>query len=120
MSDYRGKKVILNFWATWCPPCKAEMPDMQEFHEKHRNEGVEVVAVNLTVAEKKIEDVHQFIKDYGITFTIPLDETGMIGEQFQAYSIPTSYLIDEKGIVRQHMVGPMSYDWMVEKINNMN
>lgn len=120
LSDYRGEKVILNFWATWCPPCKAEMPDMQEFHEKHRNEGVEVVAVNLTVAEKKIEDVHQFIKDYGITFTIPLDETGMIGEQFQANSIPTSYLIDEKGIVRQHMVGPMSYDWMVEKINNMN
>lgn len=73
LSDYRGKKVILNFWATWCPPCKAEMPDMQKFYEEHRNEGIEIVAVNLTSAEKNQEDIQTFIEEYDIGFTIPLD-----------------------------------------------
>lgn len=119
LSDYRGKKVILNFWATWCPPCKAEMPDMQKFYEEHRNEGVEIVAVNLTSAEKNQEDIQTFIEEYDIGFTIPLDQTGAVAQQFEVYSIPTSYLIDKKGTIGQLVTGPMSYDWMVNEVKKL-
>lgn len=115
LSDYRGKKVILNFWATWCPPCKAEMPDMQKFYEEHR----EIVAVNLTSAEKNKEDIQKFMEEYGIGFTIPLDQTGAVAQQFEVYSIPTSYLIDKKGIIGQRVMGPMSYDWMVNEVKKL-
>ncbi len=119
LSDFRGKKVIVNMWATWCPPCRAEMPDMQKFYEKYKDEGVEILAVNLTQAEKNKEDVARFLKDYGITFTVVLDEMGEVSEKYQAQAIPTSYLIDSKGIIREKITGPMSYDWMVEKIASM-
>ncbi|MFK7681916.1 TlpA disulfide reductase family protein [Bacillus sp. Wb] len=110
LKDYQGKTVILNFWATWCPPCKAEMPDMQKFYEEHKNKNVEIIAVNLTSAEKNKEDIKRFTDEYGITFTVPLDKSGEISNQFNVVSIPSSYLIDDKGVIRRHVVGPMSYN----------
>lgn len=108
LSDYQGKKVILNFWATWCPPCKAEMPHMQSFYEKNKENGIEIIAVNLTKAEKHGKDkIADFIKEYGLTFPVPLDEDGSIGMQYQAFSMPTSYIIDTKGIITQKIIGPM-------------
>lgn len=107
LSDYQGKKIILNFWATWCPPCKAEMPHMQNFYEKHKEDGIEVVAVNLTNIDNGQEDIEKFAKDYGLTFSIPLDEDGMIGPQYQAFTIPTSYILDTKGVITKKIVGPM-------------
>lgn len=119
LTDYKGKIVILNFWATWCPPCKAEMPDMQTFYDKHKDEGVEVIAVNLTSAEKSKEDVQKFIDEYKIEFTIPLDQTGAIGQQYEAYSIPSSFIIDRTGTIRQRVIGPMSYDWMASEVKKL-
>ncbi|WDW10731.1 TlpA disulfide reductase family protein [Priestia aryabhattai] len=116
LKDYQGKTVILNFWATWCPPCKAEMPDMQKFYEEYKNKNVEIIAVNLTSAEKNKEDIKRFTDEYGITFTVPLDKNGEISNQFNVVSIPSSYLIDDKGVIRRHVVGPMSYNWMVDEV----
>lgn len=107
LSDLQGKKVILNFWATWCPPCKAEMPHMQNFYEKHKEDDIEVVAVNLTNIDNGRKDIEKFVKDYGLTFSIPLDENGMIGPQYQAFTIPTSYILDTKGVITKKIVGPM-------------
>ncbi|WP_110111829.1 TlpA disulfide reductase family protein [Bacillus sp. CGMCC 1.16541] len=118
LNDYRGKKVILNFWATWCPPCKAEMPDMQKLYEKYGKENVEIVAVNLTQAEKNKEDIQRFKEEYGLTFIIPLDETGTIANQYNVYSIPTSYILDEEGLIQQQIIGPMTYEWMEEQIQS--
>ncbi|WP_226682905.1 redoxin domain-containing protein [Sutcliffiella horikoshii] len=106
LSDYRGKKVILNFWATWCPPCKAEMPHMQSFYEENHEE-VEVIAVNLTNMDKGEKAINTFVEDYGLTFAIPLDEAGDIGMQYQAFTIPTSYAIDKNGIIQKKIIGPM-------------
>ncbi len=106
LSDYRGKKVILNFWATWCPPCKAEMPHMQSFYEENHEE-VEVIAVNLTNMDKGEEAINTFVEDYELTFAIPLDEAGDIGMQYQAFTIPTSYAIDKNGIIQKKIIGPM-------------
>lgn len=113
LSDYRGKKVILNFWATWCPPCKAEMPHMQNFYEKNANEGIEIVAVNLTNIDNGQEAIESFVADYGLTFPILLDKEGMIGPQYQAFTIPTSYIIDSNGIITKKVVGPMNEDTMI-------
>jgi peroxiredoxin len=119
LSDYRGKKVILNFWATWCPPCKAEMPHMQDFYEENNNGNVEIVAVNLRNSEKSDGVVNQFIADYQITFPILLD-TNAIGDLYQAFTIPTSYAIDSKGIIHYRFVGPLSKERMENMINSMN
>lgn len=112
LSDFKGKKVILNFWATWCPPCKAEMPHMQNFYEENKDEGIEIVAVNLTNLDKGRNTIETFIEDYGLTFTIPLDEDGKIGETYQTFSIPTSYILDADGIIKSKIIGPMDEEMM--------
>lgn len=121
LSDYQGKKVILNFWATWCPPCKAEMPHMQNFYEtKAKERNVEVVAVNLTSAERGgnvHEKVDKFIKEYGLTFTVPLDEEGEIGKTYEAFTIPTTYIVDSKGKIEKKIIGPMDEE-MMEKLTS--
>ena len=113
LSDYQGKKVILNFWATWCPPCKAEMPHMQNYYEDFaEQENVEILAVNLTSGDSadKVED---FVRDYGLTFPIPMDVEGSVAQTFEAITIPTSYMIDTKGRIQNKIVGPMD-DQMIE------
>ncbi|MBA4537542.1 redoxin domain-containing protein [Bacillus aquiflavi] len=112
LSDYRGKKVILNFWATWCPPCIAEMPHMQNFYENNKDQGIEIVAVNLTKSEKGETNVADFSKKYSLTFDILLDKEGDIGMQYQAFTIPTSYIIDQNGMIIKKIVGPMDEPMM--------
>jgi peroxiredoxin len=119
LSDMAGKKVILNFWATWCPPCKAEMPHMQEFYEEQVGNGVEILAVNLTMAERNQDNITPFVKEYGLTFPILLDTKGKIGEIYQAITIPTSYIIDSTGVIQKRIVGPMDKDMMKELIKSV-
>lgn len=119
LSAYRGKRVILNFWASWCPPCKAEMPHMEDFYVEHKDSDVILLSVNLTTAEKKSSDVEKFVEEYGLSFPVMLDEQGDIGQIYQAHAIPTSYLIDSKGIVRKKIVGPMDKEMMNELIQSV-
>ncbi len=119
LSDYRGKKVILNFWATWCPPCRAEMPHMQNFYEQNKDNGIEIVAVNLTKMDKGRMEMDKFVKEYGLTFDIPLDEEGDIGMQYQAFTIPTSYIIDTNGKIASKVVGPMDEPTMESLMNEI-
>jgi peroxiredoxin len=116
LSDYKGKKVILNFWATWCPPCKAEMPHMEKFYEENRDNNVVVLAVNLTSSESNERNVGAFIKDYRLTFPVLMDSNGSIGDTYQAVTIPTTYYIDTNGIIQHKLVGPMSKDTMEDLI----
>jgi len=95
LADYRGQYVLVNFWATWCPPCRAEMPDLQAYYEAHRDRGFAVVAVN------QLEDralVRQFVEEFGVTFPIALDTTGAVMAQYgTTESLPVSYLIGPDG-----------------------
>lgn len=120
LSDLRGKKVILNFWATWCPPCRAEMPDMQRFYEQAAGEDVEILAVNLTESEKSREDIAAFLDEFGITFPIPLDEESEVAATYYAYAIPTTYFIDTTGTIQGKIIGPMNYDFMVKQVAQMD
>lgn len=116
LSDYRGNKVILNFWASWCGPCRSEMPDMQKFYEAKQDENIEILAVNLTHFERQREHVEKFVEEFGITFPIPLDEENQQYETYEVLTIPTTFFIDEKGIIQQKHVGPMSYEFMEKTI----
>ncbi|MED1722180.1 peroxiredoxin [Brevibacillus parabrevis] len=116
LSDFRGKKVIVNLWATWCPPCRAEIPDMQQYYEANKDNDVVILGVNLTTTETKPEDVGAFVKAYGMTFPVLLDEDKQVTNEYKAISIPTSYIIDSNGIVQHKYIGPMSYEWMEEAL----
>ncbi|WP_205853833.1 redoxin domain-containing protein [Planococcus maitriensis] len=120
LSDYRGKAVILNFWATWCPPCRAEMPHMQTFYEKQQDNDVEVVAVNLTTEDRGMAEIENFVEEFGLSFPIPMDVDGDIGALYQAFSIPTSYIIDKEGRVLHKIVGPMDEEMMNGFIDEIN
>jgi peroxiredoxin len=115
LSELQGKKVILNFWATWCPPCEAEMPAMQKYFDE-RPEDVVILAVNIDPHL----DVQKFIDERKITFPIPLDEDDDVNSLYQVISIPTTYFIDTKGIIQYKHIGAMTYDLMKKNIENMN
>jgi peroxiredoxin len=112
LSDLRGKMVMLNFWATWCPPCRAEISEMQKFYENNKNKNLEILAVNLTNSESSPDVVKDFVKNKGVTFKVLLDKQGKIGNVYGAITIPTSYIIDQNGIIRGKYAGPMSYETM--------
>lgn len=116
LSDYRGKPVMLNFWATWCPPCRSEMPDMEKFHQ---DTDIVILAVNLTSQESNLQSVHDFIDELGLTFTIPLDETNEVATNYQIQPIPTTFMIDKTGKIHHKQFGPMNYDFMVQQFNEM-
>ncbi|MFC7060330.1 TlpA family protein disulfide reductase [Halobacillus seohaensis] len=114
LSELTGKKVILNFWATWCPPCKVEMPEMEKFHQEYGDE-VEVIAVNATGTESNRSDVASFIEEEKYTFPIVLDEELKVNNDYQVISIPTTYFIGSDGKIQEpRKVGPMTYDYMLE------
>jgi len=117
LSDYEGKKVMLNFWATWCPPCKKEMPDMEKYTQQ-AGDDVVVLAVNIDPEN----DVQAFVEDNGITFTIPLDSQSAknpVNERYKILSIPTTYFIDKKGIIRNKVISAMTLKDMELNINSM-
>ncbi|MBM7598446.1 thiol-disulfide isomerase/thioredoxin [Virgibacillus halotolerans] len=119
LSDLQGKKVILNFWATWCPPCKVEMPEMQEFYDEH-GDDVEIVAVNLTSSETNEKKVHDYIDEHKYTYPVPLDKDSEVGDTYMAITVPTTYFIGTDGKVQQpKKVGPMTYEFMEEMLDEL-
>ncbi|WP_163580402.1 redoxin domain-containing protein [Gracilibacillus saliphilus] len=116
LSDYRGEPVMLNFWATWCPPCRSEMPDMQRFYQ---DTDMNILAINLTDTEANFEDVGQFVEEYDLTFTIPLDQGNIVGDRYQIRPIPTTYMLDSNGIIQFNVFGPLNYDQMMLEYNKL-
>lgn len=116
LSDYRGKKVLLNFWATWCGPCRQEMPAMQDFYEEF-GDDIEILAVNVTSSEKSIDDVQDFIDEFEFTYQTLLDTDMDVSNIYMAVGLPTTYFIGTDGIIQApRKIGPMTYDYMVETL----
>jgi thiol-disulfide isomerase/thioredoxin len=112
LSDLKGKVVVLNFWGTWCDPCKEETPALEAAYQKLKDQGLVIVGVDLYNAERSrnygLQEVRQFANRYGVTYPIVLDESGSVGQAYAIHPIPTSYFIDQQGKVRYLKVGQLN------------
>lgn len=117
LSDFRGKKVFINFWATWCPPCKEEMPQIQNYYEKAaKDDNVVVLSVNATDLEGNRKTIQQFAEDYDMTFPILLDEKGDVSIAYEILTLPTSMIINEEGVVVEQIIGPVTEEMLHDKL----
>jgi cytochrome c biogenesis protein CcmG, thiol:disulfide interchange protein DsbE len=108
LSDLKGQAVLVNMWATWCPPCRAEMPAMEKVYNEYKDQGFIVLAVNNTFQDNPLEIV-PFATQYNLTFPILLDETGETSRAYQVRSLPSSYFINRYGVITEVVIGgPMS------------
>lgn len=104
LGDLKGQVVLVNIWATWCPPCRAEMPTIQATYEQYRDQGFRVLAVNL---QEDAPTVAAFFRSYGLTFAAPLDADGAVSSTYRANVLPSSFFVDRRGVIRAVYRGPM-------------
>jgi len=103
LSDFKGRVIILNFWATWCPPCRREIPDFVELYEKYKDEGLLIIGVNLDRGDSR--SVKQFSKEYKINYPIVLGNVNVTQDYGGVRAIPTTFVIDRKGNIKEKYVG---------------
>ncbi|GMQ86892.1 MAG: TlpA disulfide reductase family protein [Gammaproteobacteria bacterium] len=115
LSDFRGKVVLLNFWATWCPPCRKEMPSMQQLYQAYKDKGLEIVAVSVDTTSPG--EVRAFVEELGLTFPVLHDRDSLVSRLYSNPGVPSSYLIDPQGKVAYRVLG--EYDWFDENAINV-
>ena len=127
LSDYKGKAVFINFWATWCPPCKEELPDIEELYNEYNLNQDEVVFLGITNPsspeypnnqDSQKDEIKAFIEDNGYTFPILFDETGEVFQSYGISAFPTTFLIDKEGNIVGYAPGKMTKDFMVSVIKD--
>jgi cytochrome c biogenesis protein CcmG/thiol:disulfide interchange protein DsbE len=113
LSEYRGEVVVLNFWATWCPPCREEIPDFIEVYDNYKDRGVQF----LGVSSEDVNTLKDFISNYGINYTVLVDNEG-VGDDWGIDAIPTTFIIDREGQVVFKTVGMMTRDQLENAIED--
>lgn len=117
LSEMRGKIVIVNLWATWCPPCRAEMPALENAYKQYKDSDVVILGLNVTNQDSE-RDIPPFVKEFGLTFPILLDRDGSVSALYQLRGLPTTYFINREGIIRTVVVGgPMNETFIRSKID---
>jgi peroxiredoxin len=107
LSTLTGKVVFVNFWATWCPPCRAEMPSMERLHAQLKDKGLVVLAVDLQEGKREVEG---FVRENKLSFTVLYDRNGSAGSSYGVRSIPTTYIIDRDGTILAGRIGGQEWD----------
>lgn len=105
LSDLRGKTVFLNFWATWCPPCRAEMPEIEAVNQEYKDRDVVIIGIDLFEPE---DEVRQFVQGGGYSWTFVIDTTGEVASNYKVTAIPASFFLDREGVVRAVNIGAMT------------
>jgi cytochrome c biogenesis protein CcmG/thiol:disulfide interchange protein DsbE len=114
LDDVQGKVVLINFWATWCPPCRLEMPAMQALYAHYYDQGFEILAVNL---QEQDDQMSVFVNEMGLTFPVIVDRTGDLSSAYRVTSLPTTFIVDREGIIRDRIVGgPLAEALLESKI----
>jgi peroxiredoxin len=113
LGDYRGQIVLLNFWATWCVPCRAEMPEIENTYRAHRERGFQVLAINVQEAEA---EVRPFVGELGLTFPALMDRDTAVARAYLARALPSSFLVDRRGVVQFVRVGPLTGTMLEEQL----
>jgi peroxiredoxin len=116
LDDYRGSVVLVNLWATWCPPCKEEMPALQTFYESHQTEGFVLIGVD---QEETLEVVQPFVEEFGLTFPVWLDPDYQAQRKFNTMSLPSSFVIDRTGRVRLMWVGSVPEEFLEKYVTQL-
>jgi len=111
LSDYRGKVVFVNFWATWCKPCKEEMPSMEILWENFKSEDFVMLAISMDRVTTK-KDIPPFIESMKLTFPILTDSWGQTDKRYKLMGVPETYIIDQNGVLREKVIGPR--DWTLK------
>jgi peroxiredoxin len=119
LSDLRGQVIILNLWASWCPPCRAEMPALQRVYEDNRARGLVVLAINTTYQDS-LSSAQEFASQYELSFPVPLDRSGTVSRLYQLRALPTTFFIDRQGVIDQVVIGgPMSEATLRAAVENL-
>jgi cytochrome c biogenesis protein CcmG, thiol:disulfide interchange protein DsbE len=113
LSDLRGHPVLVNFWASWCPPCRGEMPDIDRVAAEYRDSGLVVVGVDL---EEDREPVARYAQTLGLGLTLLLDPGGSVSTRYNVTGLPTSYFVDRDGLIRDRNVGPLTPKGLRSKV----
>lgn len=108
LADYKGKVVFLNFWATWCPPCKEEMPAMERLYQRYKERGLVILALSVDTEGAPI--VVPFVKEYKLTFPVGLDPKMSVAERYGVRGLPTSFLVDQQGALVALALGPREWN----------
>lgn len=119
LSDLRGQAVLVNLWATWCPPCREEMPAIERMYNEYKDRGFVVLAVNMTYQDEP-QKIAPFISQYGLTFPILLDPNNRVGSVYRLRSLPSSFFIGRDGIITEVVIGgPMSEKLLRQRIETL-
>ncbi len=113
LSDFRGKTVFVNFWATWCPPCRAEMPEIEAIYQEYKDKDVVVIGVDILEPE---DVVRQYMQQGDYSWTFVLDTSGEVAGNYRIVAIPTSFFIDREGIIQAVNIGAMTKRAMEAKL----
>jgi peroxiredoxin len=116
LSDYGGSVVLVNFWATWCPPCRDEIPHFEEAYEAHKDEGFVVLGVNY---QDSAAEVEPFVERLGVTYPMLLDESGMVAKEYRAVGLPTSVFVDRDGVIQVRHSGYLSEDQLEQYLSRL-
>jgi thiol-disulfide isomerase/thioredoxin len=119
LSDYAGHPVLINFWASWCKPCRVEMPLLISAHETHQAAGLVVLAINLTDQERSTKDVQGFQAEFQMPFPVLLDKKGKARKLYRLRGVPTSVFVGSDGVVRSVHPGPVSETVLRERLNEI-
>jgi cytochrome c biogenesis protein CcmG, thiol:disulfide interchange protein DsbE len=114
LADYRGKVVLLNIWATWCQPCRVEMPAMQRLWGRFQGTDFRILAVSVDTDDSSA--VRKFARDLGLTFDILHDQSGKIQQAYQTTGVPESYIVDRHGVIVKKVIGAMEWDAPVNDV----
>ena len=119
LASLRGRVVLVNFWASWCPPCKAEMPALQKVYQAYKDEGFVILAVDST-SQDSIENVQKFVNENNINFPILLDQSGEVSNLYRIQSLPTSFFIGTDGVIREIVIGgPMAEALLFTRVEKL-
>ncbi|MEE9324494.1 MAG: TlpA disulfide reductase family protein [Dehalococcoidia bacterium] len=113
LADLRGKAVVINFWATWCPPCRAEIPDLEAVYQKYNSQGVEFLGVDLL---ENREPVARYVARTGMSYTVLLDGEALVSRAYSLTALPTTYFLDRDGIIRDKRIGKMGEKEIEERL----
>ncbi|HEU5140864.1 MAG TPA: TlpA disulfide reductase family protein [Bacillales bacterium] len=114
-SEAKGKPIVLNFWNSWCGPCKKETPELVKLYNQHKGQ-FRMIGINITANSDTVGAVKLFVQDYNMTYPVLLDKKGKVSSRYRVHSIPTTYLIDENGVIVAKFVGYQGNGALTRKI----